>query len=106
MCPDYVRFARTDTAHHLSTFFLRLYSWRYCQHSNSSSNSNSRGALVSFQVDLVDWWCYRFFLNRFFLSRLNLEVEVDAEVEVSSKLCDWWAGGDGAEFKPGDEVPE
>jgi len=57
------------------------------------------------------WWCYRFFRNRFFLSRLSLEV--DADVEVSSRLCDWWGGdlefkpgGDGAEFKPGDEVPE
>ena len=75
--------------------------------SNGSGN-NSRGALVSFQVSLVGctrWcWCYRFFRNRFFLSRLSREVE-DAEVEVSSRLCDWW-GGDGAEFKPGDEVPE
>ena len=75
----------------------------------------------------MDWFCYRFFRNRFFLSRLSREVEVDAEVEVSSRLCDWWeggevechflplengpfcdwwAGGDGDEFKPGDEVPE
>ena len=83
---------------------------RHCwiTNSNSSSgNNNSRGALVSFQVDGARWWWwfrYRFFRNRFFLSRLSREVD-DVEVEVSSRLWDWW-GGDGAELKPGDEGPE
>jgi len=57
--------------------------------SNSSSGNNRKG-----QVSLVDgprwWWCYRLFRNRFFLSRLSREVD-EVEVEVSSRLCDWWA---------------
>ena len=59
---------------------------------------------MSVQVYGPRWgWCYRFFRNRFFLRRLSREV--DAEVEVSSRLWDWWEG-DGAKLKPGDEGPE
>ena len=47
-------------------------------------------------------WCYRFFRNKFFLSLLSREVEDET---VSSRLCDWF-GGEGAEVRPGEEVPE
>ena len=74
----------------LNTLFLRLLKW-------------SGWCFFSGGLGVMDLsWCYRFFRNKFFLSLLSREVEDET---VSSRLCDWF-GGEGAEVRPGEEVPE